>query len=194
MLDVFNTINSDFTGDVGVLSLFFLNLLNLQPGESIYLGANEIHAYLSGDCIECMACSDNVIRAGLTPKYKDVKTLLASLNYSGSPAASKLFTPKKINEHCKVFCPPVKDFAVAEICLPSESSKEFNVNLPKAAGILLCLKGSRVLRLQGHSDIALTRGSIVFIAADNMANIELLQNGNKNSENFIAYLATENSF
>ncbi|CAJ0750428.1 1406_t:CDS:2, partial [Entrophospora sp. SA101] len=30
----------------------------------IFLGANEPHAYLSG---ECMAASDNVVRAGLTP-------------------------------------------------------------------------------------------------------------------------------
>jgi len=53
---VFTKINQDFPGDVGVLSLFFLNLIRLKPGQAIYLGANEIHAYLDGDCIECMAC------------------------------------------------------------------------------------------------------------------------------------------
>lgn len=39
------------------------------------MNSNEPHAYISGNCIECMANSDNVVRAGLTPKYKDVKTL-----------------------------------------------------------------------------------------------------------------------
>lgn len=31
---------------------------------------------LNLDCIECMATSDNVVRVGLTPKLKDVDTLV----------------------------------------------------------------------------------------------------------------------
>uniref|UniRef100_A0A915E0B2 mannose-6-phosphate isomerase n=1 Tax=Ditylenchus dipsaci TaxID=166011 RepID=A0A915E0B2_9BILA len=67
-------------GDVGVLAPFFLNYFTLSPGESVFVGPNEPHAYLFGDCIECMACSDNTIRAGLTPKYKDVDTLLVNID------------------------------------------------------------------------------------------------------------------
>jgi len=37
---------------------------------------NEPHAYLKGDCIEYQASSDNVVRVGLTPKYKDKETLI----------------------------------------------------------------------------------------------------------------------
>jgi mannose-6-phosphate isomerase len=55
--------------------------VKLSPGEAIYIGANEPHAYLSGECIECMATSDNVVRAGLTPKYRDVQTLCSVLTY-----------------------------------------------------------------------------------------------------------------
>ncbi len=68
-------------GDVGVLSSFFLNHVTLQPGQAIYLAANEPHAYLAGELVECMATSDNVIRAGLTPKFKDVRVLCDSLTY-----------------------------------------------------------------------------------------------------------------
>lgn len=50
----FIEIQKDFPHDVGSLSLFFLNLIELKAGESIFLGAKVIHAYLSGDCIECM--------------------------------------------------------------------------------------------------------------------------------------------
>lgn len=32
--------------------------------------------------MECMARSDNVVRAGLTPKYKDVDTLASMLTYN----------------------------------------------------------------------------------------------------------------
>jgi mannose-6-phosphate isomerase len=42
-------INQQYPGDVGVLAVpFFMNLVRLKKGESIYIGADEIHAYLEG--------------------------------------------------------------------------------------------------------------------------------------------------
>ena len=70
-----------YPADVGVIAAFFLNHVKLNPGEALYLGANEPHAYLCGECIECMAASDNVVRAGLTPKHRDVQTLCSMLTY-----------------------------------------------------------------------------------------------------------------
>ena len=40
-----------------------------------------ISRYLCGDAIECMALSDNVVRAGLTSKFKDVDTLLRMMTW-----------------------------------------------------------------------------------------------------------------
>lgn len=177
---------------MGVLSLFFVNLIHLQPGESIYLGANEIHAYLSGDCIECMACSDNVIRAGLTPKYKDVQQLLTSLNYTGSAAETRLFKPTILDENVKIFAPPVEDFAVVNVNLPETQSSSYSLKLPQHPGILLVLSGSRILQLKGHSNLVLKSGSIIFIPPDCMNSIEFVQTDSPND--FSAYLATVNSF
>lgn len=70
-----------YPGDVGCFVIFFVNYLKLQPGEAMFLAPNLIHAYLFGDCMECMACSDNVVRAGLTPKLIDVPTLCSMLEY-----------------------------------------------------------------------------------------------------------------
>lgn len=67
------------------------------------------------DCIECMACSDNVVRAGLTPKFKDVETLCSMLNYRGEPARNKLYIPVKEDSFCQLFKPPIPDFAVVKI-------------------------------------------------------------------------------
>ena len=64
-------------GDVGIFNFYFLNLVTLQPEEAIFIAPNIPHAYLSGELIECMAPSDNVVRAGLTPKYIDRDTLLS---------------------------------------------------------------------------------------------------------------------
>jgi mannose-6-phosphate isomerase len=46
----------DFPGDVGVFAPYWLNTLRLRPGEAVFLGANDPHAYLAGDCMEVMAC------------------------------------------------------------------------------------------------------------------------------------------
>lgn len=74
-------LNDDYPLDKGIMCPLFLNYLNLRPGEGFFMEANVLHAYLSGDCVECMALSDNTIRAGLTPKFQDVDTLLEMLSY-----------------------------------------------------------------------------------------------------------------
>ncbi|RAL61392.1 hypothetical protein DID88_009526 [Monilinia fructigena] len=62
-------------------------------GEAMFLKADDIHAYLSGDIIECMAASDNVVRAGFTPKFKDVDTLTSMLTYSYAPISEQKMEP-----------------------------------------------------------------------------------------------------
>lgn len=41
-------LNSQFPGDIGVFCAFVLNYIKLEPGEAIFLGAGEPHAYVSG--------------------------------------------------------------------------------------------------------------------------------------------------
>ena len=41
-------LNAQFPGDVGVFCAFFLQVIDLAPGEAIFLGAGEPHAYVSG--------------------------------------------------------------------------------------------------------------------------------------------------
>lgn len=68
--ELISRLHSQFPGDIGVFCVYWFNYLCLQPGDAIYLGPNEPHAYISGDCVECMANSDNVVRAGLTSKFR----------------------------------------------------------------------------------------------------------------------------
>lgn len=74
-------LEKQYPADVGVLAAFLFNYVKLNPGEALCIGANELHAYLRGECIECMATSDNVVRAGLTPKNRDVQILCSMLTY-----------------------------------------------------------------------------------------------------------------
>lgn len=79
--DLILRLHDQYPGDIGVFSPLLTNYMRLQTGESFFIGANELHAYISGECVECMALSDNVVRAGLTPKFKDCETLCRMLNY-----------------------------------------------------------------------------------------------------------------
>ena len=67
--------------------------------------------------MECMACSDNVVRAGLTPKFKDVTTLCGMLDYKPATAEENIFPSVQDpnDQFCHVYDPPVKDFSVERI-------------------------------------------------------------------------------
>ena len=68
---------SDSTNyDIGIFSIYFFNLLQVQKGEGVFQDAGVPHAYLEGQNIELMANSDNVLRCGLTPKHIDIPELL----------------------------------------------------------------------------------------------------------------------
>lgn len=67
--------------DIGILFTFFFNILRLKKGESFVISPDEPHAYIAGDLVEAMVASDNVVRGGLTPKFKDTKTLCEMLIY-----------------------------------------------------------------------------------------------------------------
>ena len=78
---------------IGIFAPFMLNHLSLKANESFFMGPNVPHAYLAGDCIECMALSDNVVRVGLTPKFKDIPTLVEMLCYESTSVADTRLTP-----------------------------------------------------------------------------------------------------
>lgn len=67
---------ASFPGDAGALVALALNVVDLEPGEAAFTDAGTLHSYQSGLGIEIMANSDNIARAGLTPKPVDVPLLL----------------------------------------------------------------------------------------------------------------------
>ena len=70
-----------YPGDPGVLVSLLLHHVRLEPGEAVYLGARQLHAYLGGIAVEVMAASDNVLRAGLTAKHVDAPEMLRVLDF-----------------------------------------------------------------------------------------------------------------
>ena len=62
-----------------------------------------------------MANSDNVVRAGLTPKFRDVETLTELVDYSSGPGEDFKFSLTHDTEDVwtSYYLPPVAEFGVA---------------------------------------------------------------------------------
>jgi len=150
-----------YPNDVGILSPLLLNVVELQPGEAMYLDAETPHAYLEGTALEIMASSDNVLRGGLTPKHIDVKELLDNIRFVAKPAQQLTCEPV-VDGNYRRFRVPVDDFAFA--CWTLEPGDEEQVS-PASAEILFCVKGKVVISMDDFQ-LVLKAGQSCFIAAD----------------------------
>ncbi len=77
---IFLEYSTEYPGDVGLLTIFLLNLYTFSKNQGMFTPPDIPHAYVKGNIVECMASSDNVVRVGLTNKYKDIKSLLKILD------------------------------------------------------------------------------------------------------------------
>jgi mannose-6-phosphate isomerase len=154
-----------FPGDTGAMSPLFLNYLLIAPGESFFMAANEPHAYVAGEIIECMACSDNVVRAGLTPKFKDVDNLVNMLTYSMGGPSIDVGEPHTDDHRILRYTPPVPEFEVMILSLdPGDMCK---LKHPGVPAILLVLEGAG--KVDGQN---LRPGLSYYWAADTATNVE----------------------
>jgi mannose-6-phosphate isomerase len=65
-----------YPDDPSVVVTLLLNRVVLEPGEALFLGPGNLHAYLHGVGVEIMGASDNVVRGGTTVKHVDIDELL----------------------------------------------------------------------------------------------------------------------
>jgi mannose-6-phosphate isomerase len=93
--DTVRTLAEHHPGDPGIAVSLLLHTVVLKRGEALYLPAGNIHAYLTGLGVELMGPSDNVLRAGLTPKHVDVTELLAVADFT--PVADPRLAPATVN-------------------------------------------------------------------------------------------------
>lgn len=170
-----------YPGDVGVFAPIFLNYFKLQPGEATFLEPNMPHAYLKGDCVECMADSDNTIRAGLTPKYIDVESLVEMLNYNETLLPK--YIPNELEDGTLLFTPKgIDEFWVQEV--KGAAGASFQLPYAESCSVLTVLYGSAIITLGGNTQ-TLTRGEVVFIGASELADRPKIQV----TDDFLAFRA-----
>lgn len=175
LADLVVRLNSQFPGDIGLFVQFFLNYVKLEIGEAMFLKADDIHAYLSGDIIECMASSDNVVRAGFTPKFKDVDTLTDMLTYSYAPISEQKMEPKDYphvklnapayssNSGSLLYNPPIPEFAVVRTALNRTGAKA-TFDPIDGPSIILCTKGTGTISV-GPKEEKIEEGYVFFVGA-----------------------------
>jgi mannose-6-phosphate isomerase len=151
-----------FPNDAMVLSPLFLNLIYLKPGDAVMIDSGTLHAYLRGAGVELMANSDNVIRAGLTCKTKDIEELLR-IAYFNQEEAKSLDAEKRTS---------------AEWSYPSEA-REFTLSMIgvgkhalytspriRSLEILICVEGrGHITDLRNGEPLTLTRGVSLVVPA-----------------------------
>jgi len=152
--------------DAGLVCFYLFNIVHLKEGEGIFQDAGGPHAYLRGQNVELMACSDNVIRGGLTPKYVDIVELLKIVDCR--EVTPQIISAAPQNQSEFTYKTPVNDFALAQIRVEPQQHTELNL---QSAGILLVMQGE--LKIQEKSTaLTLKQGESAFITAD--SNVEIM--------------------
>ena len=148
-----------YPDDSGLFSPLLLNVVKLNPGDAMFLFAETPHAYLQGVALEVMANSDNVLRAGLTPKYIDIPELVANVKFSPKPADELLTQPVKSGNTLE-FPIPVDDFAFSLHDLTTQPGELAQ----HSAAIIFCVEGEAVLT-KGETRLVLKPGESAFVSA-----------------------------
>jgi mannose-6-phosphate isomerase len=149
-------------GDPAIVSPLYLNLFTLNPGEAVFIPSGTLHAYIRGLGLEVMACSDNVLRGGLTSKYIDREELKRVLS----------FAPRKPEPLAAP--PPLPFYSSPGPC------EEFTLSVMRGEGgwpiglpaIALVTEGEALLS-GGQERLALKRGDSVFIPPGNEGSLVL---------------------
>ena len=123
--------------DRGVFSIYLLNLVHLKKGEGIFQVAGVPHAYLSGQNVEIMANSDNVLRGGLTTKHIDVKELMKHVKCEAT--YPQIISGEIRANGEKMYPTPAPDFTLGVYELKKDQTVSFSAS---ADEILLAIEGS----------------------------------------------------
>lgn len=169
-----------YPGDPAVVGSLLLNPVTLNPGEAMYLPPGMPHAYLSGLGVEIMASSDNVLRAGLTNKYRDIPEMLRCASFISAPPMR--IAPEHSESGSVTYFAPVDDFqltclvlgdpeaiadpglsAMARALAPADH-REHTVIPSAGPRIVVVLCGDIEISAGGQSP-RLTAGQAVFVSA-----------------------------
>jgi mannose-6-phosphate isomerase len=140
------TFSTDQHIDRGLFSIYFFNLLHLQPGEAVFQGAGLPHAYLEGQNVEIMSNSDNVLRGGLTNKHVDVNELMKHVRFEST--IPQIITGVRDKNGRLVYPTPAPDFELSRLEIGKGQVERFESH---SAEIFLVISGSVSVSGEGNN-------------------------------------------
>jgi mannose-6-phosphate isomerase len=170
-----------------LVALVTMNYMQLKQGDSIYIPADGIHAYLSGDIIECMARSNNVLNTGFCPRADrdSVDMFVSCLTFTPHKADEALLKSQKFdrskNGSTTLFAPPMSEFNMLFTNL--DAGKSDTIGALDGPSIMIVTEGEGSLKADGQEH-KLSAGYIYFIGHG--AEIEF--NATKSMKAFTAYV------
>lgn len=183
LADLVTRLHGQFGADYGLFVLFLCNFVTMAPGEALFLKADDIHAYISGDIVECMAASDNVVRAGFTPKFKDVDTLVDLLTYNYAPIDEQKMDPVfypyatlnrpaySASSEAMLYDPPIDEFSVVRTVLKGAGGKATFEPL-NGPSIIICTAGTGKISV-GPTVQDIKEGYVFFVGATAEVQLEV---------------------
>ncbi|MGF1703441.1 mannose-6-phosphate isomerase, class I [Photobacterium makurazakiensis] len=148
-----------YPGDIGLFSPLMLNTITLEQGEAMYLHACTPHAYIKGTGLEIMANSDNVLRAGLTPKHMDVKELVDCTCFTPTSVDELRLIPNRYS-NVDNYPIPVPDFKFSVYHNANKTPLKVN-----SAEILLALDTPLTVTHADGETMTVNKGESIFITA-----------------------------
>jgi mannose-6-phosphate isomerase len=135
-----------------VTAPLLLDLVVLDPGQTLFVPAGAPHAHLNGTGVEIMGNSDNVLRAGLTHKAIAIEELLHVVDGRSRPQRD--LPEVRLGDHEVAWRPPVPEFQLTRVRVPQDKPVEADGGLP-GPQIVLCTAGRVSLRCDGHEEVLL---------------------------------------
>lgn len=149
--------------DAGVLVAMLLDVVDLEPGEAVFVDPGVPHAYLSGLGVEVMASSDNVLRGGMTGKHVDVDEFLRVLDTRprASVRIGALGRGRSDQGGWRRFVVPTSAFVVDEVELDGPTLLERTGAGPS---IVLCAQGQVEIGSFVGGSVRLRAGQACYVA------------------------------
>ena len=122
-----------------------------------------------------MASSDNVVRAGFTPKFQDIPTLTSMLTYSYAPISEQKMQPTSYphvtlnaqayssSSNATLYDPPIEEFSVVKTDLKTAGAKA-TFEAIEGPSIFICTSGAGSIAV-GPKVEEVKEGYVFFVGA-----------------------------
>lgn len=150
-----------------LVALLCMNFLVFNAGDAIYIPADGIHAYLSGDIVECMARSNNVLNTGFCPpaERNSIDLFAETLTFKAHSRDDVYLPSQKYEKSGQgrtvVYRPELSEFDMLKTDLGAGESEDIAAS--SGPGVMIVTAGSGTLKADGN-EYGLQEGYIFFVA------------------------------